>query len=234
MIAATGHFGGDHEDITCRRGYYNLQQDLAVSIQVTQHAGSDSDKWLLHEVEDGYRDGEMERLGLLTEGTVLMRIGLNRVFWIGLGGGSFMWLSGNVVIKVSYVDLRGAKPEPLEVVRAYLQKFPSTISSTMKLDRAHDEQWIKNEMERRLWLCEKWFLHLQMGKVTLDETLESVIKSMVIFLDYREKYYGIKSKNEKLALVTYFDKKDGTSIKNKLSTYKTWWSVNKGKSISVP
>ncbi len=58
LIAAAGHFFIDHEDITCRTGYYNLQEDLAVSVQVTQHAGSDSDRWLLHEVEDGYRDGD--------------------------------------------------------------------------------------------------------------------------------------------------------------------------------
>ncbi len=93
-------------------------------------------------------------------------------------------------------------------MRAYLQKHPSTIPATLVLDKAHEENWIKDEMERRLWLCEKWFLHLQMGKVNLDETLDAVVKSMGVFLDYREKYYGIRSKEEKLTLLTYLNQRE--------------------------
>ncbi|HMK49064.1 MAG TPA: hypothetical protein VK435_03345 [Thermodesulfovibrionales bacterium] len=111
---------------------------FTVEVQVTQHAGTDSDKWLLHEVEDGYRDGEMESLGRLTDGAILRKIDSNKVFWLGLGGGSFTWLNNNVVVKISYIDLQGMKQEPIEVVQAYLQKYPSTIPSTLILDKAHD------------------------------------------------------------------------------------------------
>ena len=127
ILAGAGHFYHDHKDMTYRISYFNLQTRVGPEVQVTQHAGSDSDKWLLHELEDSYRDDEVETLGLLTEGAILRRVRGDKVFWIGLGGGSFMWLSSNVVIKISYTDLQGIKPELLEVIQAYLQKFPSTI-----------------------------------------------------------------------------------------------------------
>jgi hypothetical protein len=231
ILVAAGHFYHDHKDMTFRISYFNLQTKVGPDVQVTQHAGGDSDRWLLHEVEDGYRTNDTERLGLLTKGVRLREINGNK--FISLRGSSYSWVSDRIVVEISYTDLYGNKPEPLEIVQAYLQKFPSTIPAEFVLDRAHDERWIKNEMERRLWLCEKWFLQLQMGKVPLDETLDSVVKSMGIFLDYRERYYGIKSKDEKIALLTSLNQRDGTSIKNRLSTYKTWWAVNKGRSISL-
>jgi len=233
ILGPTGHFGEDHKDVSCDVTYHSMSLRLAVKVEVTQHVGGESDRWLLHEVDRSFRN----YFGLPGDSYVIRIINGNPIMAAGSGGWTYRWLSGNKVIHIEYTDLQMEKPEPMEVVRAYIDKHPSSLPLMTSTDlRTRDNKtiWIKNEMERRLWLCEKWFLHLQMGKVTLDETLESVIKSMVIFLDYREKYYGIKSKNEKLALVTYFDKKDGTSIKNKLSTYKTWWSVNKGKSISVP
>jgi hypothetical protein len=233
-LIAASHFGLDHDDITYETRYILPEPLQGAEIQLTKHAGGDSDKWLLHELEDSYRDGEMETLGLLTEGAILRKIAGNKVFWIGLGGGSFMWPSNNIVVKISYRDLQGTKPEPLEVVQAYVRKFPPTIPSTFVLDRAHDEQWIKDEMERRLWLCDKWFLQLQMGKVKLDPALREVVDHMFVFLDYREKYYGVKGRDEKKDLVRYLDAKDGTPIKNKLTAYKTWWSVNKTKSINLP
>ena len=234
ILGPTGHFGEDHKDISCDVTYHIMPLRLAVKVEVTQHAGGDSDKWLLHEVEDSYRDDEMETLGLLTKGAILRKIDGNRVFWIGLGGGTFMWLNNNVVIRVSYRSLQGGKPEPLEVVQAYLQKFSPTIPSALVLDRTHDEEWIKDEMERRLWLCDKWFLQLQVGKAELSDTVQSTVKHLNVFLDYREKYYGINARDEKIGLNSYLLNRDGTGIKNKLTQYKTWWSVNKTKSINLP
>ncbi|MCX7635033.1 MAG: hypothetical protein N2Z74_04730 [Syntrophales bacterium] len=239
VLDAAGHFSENDVSYECSYTEPGGRWPF-VKVEVTQHAGGDSDRWLLHEVEDGYRDNDDSdgRLGLLSGAGVKIReIDGNKIFYWGLGGGSYSWVSrNNIVIEIKYVDLQRTKPEPLSVVKAYLNKHPSLITLTDSdlKSKAHNERWIKNEMERRLWLCEKWFLHLQMGKVPLDEALDSVVKSMVVFLDYREKYYGIKSKDEKVALATYLEKKDGTSIKNRLSTYKTWWGVNKGRSITLP
>ncbi len=229
ILAGAKHFYHDHQDMTYRISYFNLQTRVGPEIQVTQHAGSDSDKWLLHEVEDGYRDGEMERLGLVTQGARLRDINGNKI--ISLRGSGYSWISNNAVIEISYTDLDGTKPEPLEIIQAYLQKFPSTIPATLVLDQAHNEQWIKDEMDRRLWLADKWIARIEtVGN--LNE-LSSVVKSLNVFLDYREKYYGIEAATEKQTLSEYLLAKNKAGIKTKLEEYKTWWAANKDKPINL-
>jgi hypothetical protein len=233
ILAGADHFLYDHPDMTYETKYQSEELDMGMSVQVTQHAGADSDKWLLHEVEDSYRSDDLSRLGLLSKGTILKTLGGSRYFSIRLGGGSYMWLSNNVVIRISYRNLQGGKPEPLEVIQAYIQKFPSTIPSTLTLDKAHDEKWIKDEMDRRLWLCDKWFMQLQLKKVEERQVYQESVKSMNIFLDYREKYYGIKAADEKNLLAGYLNANNGTGIKAKLKEYKDWWVVNKEKAINL-
>jgi hypothetical protein len=90
FLEAADHFSEDHNDATCRTGYYHVAQDLAISVQVSKHAGSNSDKWLLHEVEDSYRDNDNTagRLGLLSGAGVKIReIGGNKYIYWGFGGG---------------------------------------------------------------------------------------------------------------------------------------------------
>ena len=141
-----------------------------------------------------------------------------------------------MVVRIEYTDLTGMKPEPLEVVRAYLGKFPSSItfSDAEIKNRTHTGQWIQDEMDRRLWLCDKWFLQVQMGKVELNDALQTIVKWLNVFPDYREKYYGVAKSDEKSAVWGFLDKNDGTSIKNKLTEYKNWWNVNKTRSINLP
>jgi len=161
----------------------------------------------------------------------------NTIMAAGSGGWTYRWVSVNKVFHIEYTDLQMEKPEPLEVVRAYLTKHPSSLPLITSTDlRTHDNRtiWIKDEMDRRLWLGDKWFLQLQMGKVELHEALQAIVKSMNVFLDYREKYYNISAKGEKELLSKYLEANDGTSIKKKLTEYKTWWSVNKTKSINLP
>ena len=236
MVAGAGHFRLDHVDYACDIRYYNETLDLGVEVQVTQHVGSDSDKWLLHEVESSFRGRTKEGwLGQsLYESASIREIDGNKIFDYGYV--DYRWISNYIVVYIHYTDLSGNKAEPLEVVRAYLQKFPSSITLTdneAKI-RVHNEIWIKDEMERRLWLCDKWFLQLQIGKVELDSTLREVVDHLVVFLDYRGKYYGINPTDEKTKLQNYLISNDGTLIKNKLTEYKTWWIANKTKSINLP
>lgn len=69
--------------------------------------------------------------------------------------------------------------------------------------------------------------------------LTKLVDNMTIFLNYRQKYlsqYVEKDKTaekEIAALTTYLYANDGTSIKAKLTEYKTWWSANKTKAISL-
>jgi len=92
---------------------------------------------------------------------------------------------------------------------------------------------LKDEMERRLWLCDKWFYQLQLGKAEQKAVLQNTVDSMQVFLNYREKYYGIAAKDDKNLLSNYLMQNNGTGIKNKLKEYKGWWSVNKDKPINL-
>jgi hypothetical protein len=145
VVGGAGHFKIDHTDSICNSSYSNIseirglpleqaeEKSLSVKVQVTQHTGGDSDRWLLHEIEDSYRDGDDEdsRLGLFSGAGVKIReINGNKIIYWGLGGGSYIWVNGQKVIEIKYTDLQRNKPEPIEVVKAYLQKFPSTITTT--------------------------------------------------------------------------------------------------------
>lgn len=236
VLMGSGHFLLDHNDKSYKTYYESKIVHLGIDVEVTQHTGGDSDRWLLHEIEISYRSIKMERMGMMTEGTVMRKINSQRVLWIGLGGGSFTWTSNNVVIKISYTDLDGTKPEPLEIVQAYLTKFPSTITTTDTefKSNAYNIKWIKDEIDRRLWLCDKWNAQFQAGKTTQKELLYNLVSDMEVFLNYREKYFSdIKAIDEISALYAMQTNKDATSIQKKLTEYKTWWSANKGKSITL-
>ncbi len=94
--------------------------------------------------------------------------------------------------------------------------------------------WIKDEMERRLWLCDKWFAQSSLGTIEIRAALQAVLKSLDTFLDYREKYYNVNSKDDKIVIDDYMNQNDERSIRSKLAEYKSWWAANKTKSISVP
>lgn len=230
ILIPAGHFDLDHNDITYKTRYVHPVTILGVDVQVTKHAGSDSDKWLLHEVERGYRKSR-EMHSVYISANPLRAISNNKIFYTW---GYYTWVSNNVVVSIEFTDYTGTKPEPLEVVQAYLQKFPSTIPITFILDKTHSDQWIKDEIDRRLWLCDKWYMQFQLKKVTQVEMLQELVKSMNVFLDYRDKYYGIKAGDEKNLLANYLLQNNGTAIKAKLDEYKKWWTENKGKAISLP
>jgi len=56
---------------------------------------------------------------------------------------------------------------------------------------------------------------------------------MGVFLNYRQKYYGVKANADLEALFNYQQKKDIASIQKKLTEYKTWWAKHKGKRIHL-
>lgn len=229
IIGATGHFS-DHTDRTYEIMYLGKTDNLpSPTVQVTQHAGGDSDKWLLHEVEDGFRK-DKELNAIYISPNPMKEVDGNKIFFTW---GYYRWLSTNIVISIQFTDPTGTGPEPLEVVRTYLAKYPSTIPSTFILNQSHSEQWIKDEMARRLWLGDKWFLQVQTGKVETDKVLKEAVDHMNLFLDYRQKYYGVAAQEEKQALFGFLQAKDGTSIKKKLAEYKSWWEANKARAINL-
>jgi hypothetical protein len=232
ILAATGHFNKDHADESYSTMYYSDVSELGLNVQVTRHAGVDSDQWLLHEVEDSYRDPEYNNLGLAIQGARIRNFNGGNI--IALRGNSYSWISNNTVIVISYTDLEGTKPEPLEVVQAYLEKYPSTLPEGFVFNAAHDEQWIKDEMSRRLWLGEKWFAWQSGGNVEMSKALDEVVDHLEEFLDYRQRYFGMNADQEKMELIAAKRSNDDVAIKAKLTQYKQWWEGHKGDSITLP
>ena len=232
VLIPADHFDLDHNDIAYGARYVHPVTILGVEVQVTKHTNSDSDKWLLHEVERDFRT----YYGLPGDSYVMREIDGNTIMAAGSGGWDYRWLSGSKVIRIEYTDLMMGKPQPLEVVKAYLAKHPSTLAHVTSADLRTAEnktKWIKDEMDRRLWLCDKWFMQLQLRKVDEKQVYQESVKNMNIFLDYREKNYGIKAADEKNLLAGYLNTNNGTGIKAKLKEYKDWWVVNKDKAISL-
>lgn len=231
ILAGVNHFSEDHQDESSGISYHNKDARLWIDVQVTQHSGSDSDKWLLHELDLEFRNYYGK------PGYYIKTISGNTVYVYGAGGRDYRWLSGNKVVMIEYIDSQLTKPEPLEIIQVYLLKYPSTISAITVNElysNPNKTKWTKDEMDRRLWLCDKWFYQMQLGKAQQNQVFQESVNSMNVFLDYREKYFGIKAADDKILLAAYLSKNNGTGIKSKLAAYKKWWSENKGKSITVP
>lgn len=233
VLAGADHFIADHSDMTYEVDYQSDELGLGADVQVTKHPGSDSDKWLQHELDKGFRTS----LGIPGDSYGPRQIDGQTILEFGAGGREYRWLSGNNVIRIEYTDLQMEKAEPVEVVKAYLAKHPSTLTAMTLQDlrsTANKTTWIRDEMDRRLWLCDKWFMQLQLKKVEEKQVYQECIKSMNIFLDYREKYYGLKAIDEKNLHAGYLGSNNGTGIKAKLTEYRNWWSIHKTDGINLP
>jgi hypothetical protein len=130
MLAGADHFLFDHSDITYETTYQSDELDMGMSVQITQHSGSDSDKWLMHEVDSDFRS----YYGIPTESYSPLKIDAQTILDDSVAGETYRWISGNKVIEIKYRDLEMTKPEPLEVVKAYLAKHPSTIPAVLFQD----------------------------------------------------------------------------------------------------
>jgi hypothetical protein len=218
-------------------GYYTSYEtsyagDEGYSAPTVEVRVYDFTQWLLHEVDAEFRN----YYGIPGLSYTIKNIDGYMIFVYSSGGRDYRWLSGTNVVVVDYTDLMMEKSEPLEIVRAYLAKHPSTLPAmTLAQLRSPENKtkWIKAEMERRLWLCDKWFEQLQLGKEDQSKVLQESVKSMKVFLDYRDKYYGVTAKDEKNLLWQYLEANNGTGIQAKLTEYKTWWSAHKANPINV-
>jgi hypothetical protein len=222
VLLAADHFGGDHTDITCNVTYHSMAQKMTVQAEVTIHGDPpDAIRWLPHEMDKDFRS----YYGIPREVVLIKSIDDNTVYAFRSAGWDYRWLNGNKLIAIRYHDTKLTKPEPTAVVRAYLAKQPSTLSAAAAPD---ETAWIRDEMERRLWLSERWFLRYSAEKKRL---LEEPLVSLNIFLDYREKYFGLRAADEKNVLTGYLNPNNSAGIKAKLAEYRNWWAENRGKEI---
>ena len=232
IIAGTGHFP-DHLDKSYEVRYLGGAELSSPKVQVTQHAGGESDKWLLHGVDRDFRN----YYGLPGDSYAMRIIDNQTIMASGSGGWTYRWLSGNKVVHIEYTDLQLEKPEPLEVVSAYLALHPSSLSPQTSLEIRTDANktiWIKDEMDRRLWLGGKW-----MGTITnigedRKKKLIRIVDHLNVFLDYREKYYGVGAGTEKGTIDQLLQAEDKDAIEAKLNEYYQWWNQNKTGAINLP
>ena len=232
VVISADHFDEDHDDVSFVTQYIKPDPILGVDVQATQHTGGDSDRWLLHELDAEFRT----YYGIPGKSYSPEQIDGKTILQDDVAGANYRWLSGNKVIEIKYRDSEMNKPEPLEVVKAYLAKHPSSITSFTLQELRHNAnvtKWIKDEIDRRLWLCDKWNAQFQTGGVAQADLIYNLVRSMNVFLNYRQKYYGVAAADLTL-LAGYQQNKDIASIQTKLSEYKGWWSSNKARSISLP
>ena len=143
VVGNADHFKLDHTDSICTAEYSNINEVsglqtrneilaklLSVDVQVTQHTGGDSDRWLLHELDIEFR----KFYGIPGDPYAMRVINGNTIITYGSAGWVYRWLSNNIVINIEYNDAQFNKPEPLEIVQAYLTKFPSTIPTITSAD----------------------------------------------------------------------------------------------------
>lgn len=203
----------------------------APTVTVTQHTGSDSDQWLLHEV-----DGDFRNSYGIPERSYGPRQINGQMIIENQAGCCYRWLSGKKVVQIEYRDPQRKKAEPLEIVKAYLIKNPSTLPGEVMSQPGSAEnvgKWIKDEMERRLWLGEKWLAQIQ-PSTQLGNKLQSAAGSMMVYLNYREKYFGIHAKDEKNALASALGRYNVAAVQARLTEYKAWWASHKGDAIALP
>ena len=232
VVSESNHFI-DHADTTYEVMYLGGGAIASPTVVVTQHLGADSDQWLMHEIDESFRDA----YGIPNNSYGPRQINGQTVYVLSIGGREYRWLSGSKIIEVSYHGSLRTLPEPLEVVQVYLAKHPSTLPAITLAElrsKANKTTWIKDEMSRRLWLCDKWAAQIQPSDPKLYDKVKSIYDSMKVFLDYREKYFGMSATTEKTTIIGYLNQKNDAGLKTKLAEYKAWWAAHKNDAISIP
>lgn len=222
IFAESTHFGVDHKDMTYETSYE--KEGLIIEVEVTQHAGSESDKWLQHEMEDKFRSEKDLNLTYITKNP-LRDIDGN---WIWYSKGHYEWLSNYTAISIQVANQGDMEVEPLYLLKAYIKNFPSSISLTPdKIGRVqHTLKWLSKEMERRLWLCERWLDQWDKSKTWQKKVLYEAGKNLEIFLSYQQKYYNLAiTEKEKSILQGYINQNNGAAIREKAKEYQSLLKV---------
>lgn len=232
ILAHADHFFYDHRDVNYRISYFDLTTKTGAEVQVTEHSGGDSDRWLLHEAERDFRN----YFGFPGKSYVIREIDGHRIMAAGIGGWVYRWLSSNHVIHIEFTDLQMAKPEPLEIVEAYLAKYPPTLPP-MTSERLRSSEgiseWVKNEMERTLWLCEKWFHNYDADGGEAARAIRKVEGLLETFVRYQEEFFPEEIEDIELRLLEIVSAIDIRGLSDLHSTYDQWWEINKNRRISL-
>ena len=222
LLSGYDHYGKDNSHITYEALYFNRKSNIGAAVHVTQHADSESEKWLSHDLERSLC--KPKSWGSIYSSTnPLQEFNGSKVFSRGIS--SYFWLSKYVVVSVE-----GSK----KIVLAYLKKFPSTLPVNLSLNDAHKITWIKEEIEHQLWLFEKRLNGYEHGNIQKKIDLLGAAHHFGALRSFREKYFGIKNEYGERQQI-YNDLENGNidSALIKLKEYKEWWAIHKGDAIHL-
>lgn len=234
-LKSSYHFQ-DHIDTVYKAMYLGGTEGIAApTVFVTHHAGGDSDRWLLHEMELTMESADKDEFGRRAKSAVLRKINNNAVFCSPGRNGKYAWVGNKITVLIEYGHMEDAnrQAEPTEIVEAYLKKFPSTIPLDYPFNEAsHDDDRARTEVNRRLWLSEKWLAHIQPNDPELHGKLAEVVDCIKEIVTYRERFYRDISrdsaKKETSLLSELLQRSDEEAIRSKLGEYSSWWrSKNK-------
>ncbi len=242
------HFGIDHTDTTHRISYlYKDVSRIKADVLVTEHGSSDSDARLMHEVQKDIR-----RYGGLTHPMAgIVQFNGHSVMRYSQGTFAFRWLSDNAVVHIKYNSLLVSDERPLNVVKAYLKKYPPTFPPQEPFDlkaEHHTIKWIKDEMERLLWFAEKSYMMNPEGEEEQEKAIESSANQLYRFQFYRSSYFGTSEWGDNSLAKLLRPRKPSPSyeermislgqrkkiLRDSLTKFREWWNANRERSITLP
>jgi len=206
-------------------GYDGGKGNASPDVEIQVHQNT---QWLEHKLQREFRETlEDEKLGQRGSSSIIKKFGNSRVLNAAWGGGVYVWLHNNLVVQIQYRDPKYVEPEPLEVIEAYLQKWPPTYPTEETKLIAGTEQWIKDEMEYLLWVSDRWFVQYDAGKEALKHATWNIKDSLDDFLRYRAKYFDENLDEERIAVKNA----DEPTLRTKLKEYQQWLAENKDKAL---
>ncbi len=204
----------------------------------------DSPQWMLRDLESDlkeYQDG----VATVTDTSAITKIiDNNPVIKMRAGGGVYRWISGNKAIFIEYHDLQLEYPIPMEVISAYLAKYPSTLPATYQIRHPdREKQFIREEFERLITVAGRWVDLIQADDPEKREKLKSAATNLMNFAKYRKVYFssmlgsllgGSMDEDINLLQTAHMGPDLETIVRTKLTEYQEWWASHENDSISFP
>ncbi len=180
-----------------------------VDVEVREY---EDERWLAHEVEGQLRHTAIgDKLGMLSETATIRKFDSGEAMCLESLNINCWWVRNKVSVRISGKALE-------TVINAYLAQFPPTYAAF-----SPDSTWAAGEMERLLESADHRLDLLTQGGAEGD-LMAWIHQELNAFLLYRERYYGFEATPERGQLGEALRAKDEVLLREKLESYKDWWS----------
>lgn len=204
----------------------------------------DSPQWMLYDLERDLKESQ-DGVSTRTDKSAATELIDNYpVIVFEAGGGSYRWISGNKSIIVKYIDLHFDYPIPMEVISAYLAKYPSTLPADYQIRHPdREKQFIREEFERLITVADRWVALIQTDDPERREKLKAAATNLMNFAKYRKVYFssmlsnllgGSMDEDINLLETAHMGPDLENIVRTKLAEYQEWWALHKNDAISFP